>query len=372
MKELKLLIVEDDPNVIATYKREIESYNKTNEGLYIQETICSDKDQALDILKNSDNIFDGAVIDLDLKQSGGSDNSGNDVIKEIKGNLRFPIFVISGTSHNLDSSLREETSFFRVIDRGDNFNFIEEFVAIYNTGITEILNRRGVIEGYINNIFWKHISTSMDVWIHDSLRSPEEKQKSLLRYTLLHIQEYLELTEESDFEDYHPAEIYITPPVKPNVFTGDIVTEIQTGNRYIVLTPSCDLANFGKTETVLLVQIQNKNIGEINRLKTIINNPEESAGNKKSAEKELKKLISNSKSGKFHFLPDYKDIEAGLINFQLLKSVRKDSISVDFSRIASVNSTFIKDIVARFSYYYSRQGSPDFDVEEIYSSVVND
>lgn len=370
MKELKLLIVEDDSNVIDTYTRDINSYNKTSTDLKIIETILSDKDIALGILKNSDNNFDGAVIDLDLKQSGGSDSSGNEVIKEIKENLRFPVFVISGTSHNLDLSLSEETSFFKVRDRDADFDFIEQIVAIYNTGITEILNRKGTIESYINTIFWNHISTSMDVWINDPSRTPEEKHKSLLRYTLLHIQEYLELSEESDFEDYHPAEIYITPPVKPNVFTGDIVLENQTGIKYIVLTPSCDLAHRGKTEVVLLVQIQNKNEGEIIRLKTIINNPEESNGNKKSAEKELKRLISNNHSSKFHFLPDYKDIEAGLIDFQLLKSASKDSLLVDYIRIASVNSTFTKDIVARFSYYYSRQGSPDFDIEEIYSSLI--
>lgn len=113
MKELKLLIVEDDSNVIATYTRDIDSYNKTNGNLIIRETILSEKDQALDILRNSDNIFDGAVIDLDLKQSGGSDSSGNEIIKEVKENLRFPVFVISGTSHNLHSSLSEETSFLK-------------------------------------------------------------------------------------------------------------------------------------------------------------------------------------------------------------------------------------------------------------------
>lgn len=370
MKKLRLLIIEDDTNVIATYTRDINSFNKTNEYLNIEETILSDKDLAVEILKNSDNVFDGAIIDLDLKNSGGSDSSGNEVIMEIKGNLRFPVFVISGTSHNLDPSLSEETSFFKVRDRDDDFDFIEEIVAIYNTGITEILKRKGTIESYISNIFWNHISNSMDVWINDASRTPEEKHKSLLRYTLLHIQEYLELSEESDFEDYHPAEIYITPPVKPYVFTGDIVAENQTGIKYIVLTPSCDLAHHGKTEVVLLVQIQNKNEGEISKLKTIINNPEESNGNKRSAEKELKRLISNSQSSKFHFLPDYKDIEAGLIDFQLLKSDSKDSLPFNYSRIASVNSTFTKDIVARFSYYYSRQGSPDFDIEEIYRSLI--
>ena len=53
MKELNLLIVEDDSNVIATYTRDIDSYNKTNSDIKIEVTILSDKDQAIDMLKNS-------------------------------------------------------------------------------------------------------------------------------------------------------------------------------------------------------------------------------------------------------------------------------------------------------------------------------
>ncbi len=368
MKELKLLIVEDDSNVIATYTRDINSYNKTNESLNIKETILSDKNQALDILRNSDNIFDGAIIDLDLKQSGGSDSSGNEVIKEVKENLRFPVFVISGTSHNLEASLSEETSFFKVRDRDADFDFIEEIVAIYNTGITEILNRKGTIENYINDIFWNHLSSSLDLWTKDSKRSPEEKQKSLLRYTLLHIQEYLEITEDSDFENYHPSEIYITPCIKPNVFTGDLIEEKDSAINYIVLTPSCDLAQ-AKAKDILIVQIDSSSEGILKEKVGVINKGTASKETLEDAEYILKDLIHNSYSNKYHFLPKYKDIEGGLINFQKMKSIRVKEFNEKFIRKASINSSFTKDIVARFSYYYSRQGSPDFNTDELYNGL---
>ncbi|MEY8778850.1 hypothetical protein AB9K32_00360 [Allomuricauda sp. XS_ASV26] len=368
MKLLNLLIVEDDSNVIATYTRDIDSYNKTSSEVKIDVTILSDRDNAIDILKNTDNNFDGAVIDLDLKQSGGSDSSGNDVIREVKANLRFPVFVISGTSHNIDPSLKEETSFFKVRNRDDDFDFIEEFIAIYNTGITEILNRKGTIENYINDIFWNHLSSSLDLWTDDDTRSPEEKQKSLLRYTLLHLQEYLEITEDSEFENYHPSEIYITPVIKPHLFTGDIVRNKADGMNYVVLTPSCDLAQ-GKAKDILLVMIEatkntiaGEKIGVIKKGKADKEVLDE-------AELVLKKLIHNSYSNKYHFLPRYKNIDGGLLNFQKLHSIRVKDFDSQYSRLASINSSFTKDIVARFSYYYSRQGSPDFDSEEIYNSL---
>lgn len=366
MKELKLLIVEDDSNVIATYTRDINSYNKTNGDLNIKETILSDKDQALDMLKNSDNIFDGAIIDLDLKQSGGSDSSGNEVIKEVKGNLRFPVFVISGTSHNLDQSLSEETSFFKVRDRDADFDFIEEIVAIFNTGITEILNRKGTLESYINDIFWNHMSNSMELWINDSTRTPQEKENSLLRYTLLHMQEYID----EALEKYHPSEFYITKPIRKNLFTGDII-ELEE-NRYLILTPSCDIVmrpdGPRNADFILFCKIK--------PLESIVKNYE-LLKHDTSPNNDNRKRINGffeNKNQKYHFIPKAKSIEPGLIDFQ--EKLTIPSTDVDellkakkINRIATISQPFLKDIISRYSNYYSRQGSPDFNSDELYNSI---
>ncbi|MCC5930323.1 MAG: hypothetical protein JJU28_13835 [Cyclobacteriaceae bacterium] len=370
MKELKLFIVEDDPNVVEGYESSIKSFNKTNEhNIQITPIYEGNKDAALIRLKDSDISFDGAIVDLDLRQSGGEDSSGNEIIKAVVENLRFPVFVISGTAHNLDPELNKESSFFKVRNRDEGFDFIEEMISIYNTGITRILNRKGTIEKYITDIFWNHLSNSMDLWITDRVRSPEQKEKSLLRYTLFHIQEHLELTAESDFENYHPAEIYITPPVKDKVFTGDILIEKESKKNFIVLTPSCDLAHEGKTENILIGEIVKSDSGEINDLKMIINGNNVGRDRKNNAANKLKNLIKNNVP-KYHFLPKYKEISGGLIDFQSLKSINKDTLN-DFERIACVNSTFTKDIIARFSFYYSRQGSPDFNIDEVYESLIN-
>jgi len=369
MKELKLLIVEDDPTVIAGYESSIKSYNKTNNRIVILATIESDKDKAIDILRDSENIFDGAIVDLDLKQSGGEDSSGNEVIKEVKQNLRFPVFVISGTAHNIENGLNEETSFFKVRNRDDDFDFIEEITSIYDTGITEILNRKGTIEKYITEIFWRHLSNSLNLWVSDKTRSPEGKQKSLLRYTLSHLQEYLEITEDSDFENYHPSEIYITPVIKPRVFTGDIVVNKASGNHYIILTPSCDLAQ-SKAKDILLVDIESPNSGLMGEKISIIKKGKGTKEQIDDSHSILRRIIRNNYSNKYHFLPKYSDIDGGLINFQKLTSIKVKTFESDFDRVASVNGNFTKDIVARFSYYYSRQGSPDFISDEIFESLI--
>ena len=369
MTELKLFIAEDDDNVLNGYKSNIDSFNKTNGRIKINYTIEKDKDKALIALKGNDGIFDGAIVDLDLKQSGGVDSSGNEVIREIKNNLRFPVFVISGTTHNLDKDLKEETVFFKVRERDASFDYLTEFVSIFDTGITHILARRGTIDEYLSKIFWKHLSGTMDMWTSDLSRTPGKKQKSLLRYTLLHIQEYLELTEESDFEDYHPAEVYIAPPIKNRVFTGDLIKEADTNKRFVVLTPSCDLAQ-SKAKDILLAEIESDQDGLFKEKVGILKKNKAIKDVLEQAEKDLKALISNSYSNKYHFLPAYNHIGAGLINFQKLNSIRVNDFDKSYERIASINSSFTKDIIARFSYYYSRQGSPDFHIEEIFNALI--
>src|SRR5690606_20948378 len=136
----------------------------------------------------------GAIIDLDLVGSGGTDTSGNEVISEIKGSLRFPIFVITGTPNNISDEHKEKNAVFEVFER-DSIDLdivFNRFYSIKATGILNLLNRNGRIEELIQNIFWNHISTSLNNWILDSKRNPEEKEDSLLRYTILHMLEYLD------------------------------------------------------------------------------------------------------------------------------------------------------------------------------------
>src|SRR5690606_377653 len=232
---MRLLIVEDEATQIQLYIDVIESFNKQN-GTEIIPIPLNSLAEAKKALLSSE--YDAAIVDLRLS-SNTVDLEGLELIDEIIDKLRFPLFIVSGSIAQID---KEENFLFKKRSRDGNFqDVLSEIIEVYNTGITHILGRKGKIDEYLNKIFWDHLSASMDIWINDQSRTPEQKQKILERYILLHIQEYLELTTESDFEDYHPAEIYITPPIKTKLFTGDILLENDSQKRYIVLTPSCDL-----------------------------------------------------------------------------------------------------------------------------------
>lgn len=359
---MNLLIVENEREQVQLYLDVIESFNKSFKTSITPFPKYS-LEEGREALLTSD--YDAAIIDLKLS-SNSVNLEGMDLVKLIVENLRFPVFIVSGSIGQIEEP---ENALFKKRLRDSDFkNVLNELMNIYNTGIISILGKNGTINEYLNKIFWKHLSTSMDEWINDTTRSPAEKQKSLLRYTLLHIQEYLELSEESGFEVYHPAEIYITPTIKPNVFTGDIVESKETGASYIVLTPSCDLAQT-KAKDILLVAIENEDSGILLEKINIIKKGKATQEIIQEAELVLKALLNNSYSNKYHFLPKYKNISAGLVNFQKIDSIRVKQFHENFTRKAAINSSFTKDIVGRFSYYYSRQGSPDFNSDEIYNSL---
>jgi hypothetical protein len=360
---MNLLIVENEKEQVQLYLDVIESYNKSN-GTKINPIPFYSLSEGKDALASS--YYDAAIIDLKLA-ANSIELEGMEIVHSILANLPIPVFIVSGSIGQVEM---EETLLFKMRSRDADFkSILNELINIYNTGITKILGKRGKIDDYLNKIFWEHLSSSLDVWIEDISRSSDDKQKSLLRYILLHIQEYLGLSEDSDFEDYHPAEIYIVPPIKPNVFTGDIVTNNQSGLPFVVLTPACDLAQ-AKAKDILLVSIENKEIGILNDKVSIIKKGKAESEIINEAQSSLKALISNSYSNKYHFLPKYKNIEAGLINFQKANSYRLAEFNKNFTRIATINSSFTKDIVARFSYYYSRQGSPDLDVDELFNELL--
>ena len=370
MEDVRILIVEDDKNKRDDYSRFIKAYNLDKKNCNIKEEFGIDKNEAIEKLKKLDNKYDGAIVDLDLEGSGGTDTSGNEVVTEIKENLRFPTFVITGTPHHLSKELNVPSAIFGVFERDDVDldNVFDRFCEIKSTGILNLLNRNGRIEELIQNIFWNHISTSLDNWTQDSKRTSKEKEDSLLRYTILHMLEYL------DESKVHPSEFYITRPVKEKLSTGDLV--LLEGVRYVVLTPACDFAYHNgkrKVEKVFLLKIKELNLVPAFQALKGKKNIDELSKSKKS---DLSKLIRNGSKPFYHYIPKHNLIDAGLIDFQdkyslsieeLEEKIGKD----DEVRFATISMPFLKDLIERYSSYYARQGSPDFDSNEIINSLLS-
>jgi CheY-like chemotaxis protein len=359
MNNLNLLIVEDDKDALEQYEREIKAFNLGSGVKIIPKSIDNKKD-ALDFLRNTENTIDAAIIDLKLSVDG-VDNlySGNEVIHEVRQNLRFPVFVVTSTPQEISPEYKTENDLFKIITRGKNDSLLDDVVKIFNTGITKILKRKGEIDNYLNAIFWNHLSNSLDMWTKDDKRNPVEKESSLLRYTLLHMQEYLD----EEIEKYNPIEFYITPPIKQKLYTGDVLE--LNNKRCILLTPACDFSQ-NKADYLLFVTIHNWKELDLEFSKNPL------SVTKKNL---LSSLVKNSKP-RYHFIPKSKNIEAGFIDFQMKTTLPFETVTrllndEKAKRVATISSPFLKDIIERYSSYFSRQGSPDFNTDEVIESLIN-
>lgn len=365
---VKLFILEDDEKQGKIYLDAIADYCKKK---YVKIVVELSKDLkgGLEKLKIAD--YDAAILDLKLA-GDDTEGRGNKIIREIKQKLRFPIFVVSGVLEELDSDLREQNIFYKIYNRTEKNTdeLIEEIVTIYNTGITKILGRKGKIESALQDVFWKHIAKNMDYW-KSEIKNPEESERILLRHTLSYLSGYLEMDDAGAFLNFNPAEVYIIPPIIKNIFTGDILKNKTENKLYVVLTPACDFAQ-GKAKDIVVAFIEDKDMECLAQQKIIFNKNDGtiSTEQKRDAEETIKKLLKNSHANKYHFLPPTEQFRGGFINFQKISSVKITEIPTAYERMGSITEKFMKDIIARFSHYYARQGQPDFNIDALFKKIV--
>ena len=366
MNEIRLIIAEDEKSTVEAYRDNIEAYNDElkKENLRI---IAQFYEEAKVSSEKINNNFDAAIIDLKLKDDKSGDESGGQkLINDIVEKLRIPTFVYTANPGLFDAIEREESVFFKKCVKAETkiLSILKIIKHIYGTGITRIMGGRGLIEDKLNEIFWKHIDKNLDL---EELKTFSEKK--LLRYIALHLQEYLGLSESGDFENYIPAEVYIHPPIKNHIHTGDILKKGSDDKFYIILNPSCDMVvrSIKKIDDGKKLPVRNAekivlaSLIKWSELDDLSGITKESGKDKK---KRLKDHISNKK-GRYHYLPPYAKLKDGMfIDFQFIGAYDPDTIESNFERVATISSVFLNNIIARFSQYYSRQGQPDFDEQQ--------
>jgi hypothetical protein len=349
MDTINILIIEDETQQIQVYEDVISQFNKTNE-LQFTYTICENYEKGKEALNTP--YYDAAIIDLKLSKS--EELEGKELIESVYQKLRIPIIIYSGSIAQVDD-IQENALLKKKLRTEKLSDILLEIVAIYNTGITRFLRPAGTIDRNLTKIFWDHLSTDLDTWIEHN------NPNNLLRYILTHFQEHLEINLQGDFDEYHPSEVYINPPIKKNLHTGDLIK--FKGEYYIILTPACDIVvqGYKEIEGGLLQPIRNsENIiivkaKDFNYKITCLNKNNELDKNK------IESVVKN-KNARYHYLPPFGTNNGLIIDFQDITSI---PYSNDLERVSTISSPFIKDIISRFSNYYSRQGQPTFNQNKL-------
>lgn len=374
---MKILVVEDDPTAKQEFEDDFELFKKFDDP---QESIEYEFEKSLEAAERIlDKTFDGAIIDLKLEGDGKDAYSGNDLIEIISSNYRIPIFIFTSTPRQERPTV-SKFSYPRV--RGDSSyrEILNELYAIYQTGVTRILGGRGAIENAMDDIFWQNIQPTLDVW-QSYVKSGTETEKAILRYTVNHLLELLE----DDSDLCFPEEMYLHPPISSNIKTGSIVVDKETNNSFVILSPACDLAVHNgqiKTDRILACAIEKQDNSLLKGARKslsaeVLEDDDASVKEKKqrkklSAQRIFEQLPRNNYTNYYHYLPGTSYFDGGIINFRKINTYSPKEFKKKFEEPKlQISGSFTKDIVARFSSYYARQGQPDFDFNALSEKLLN-
>ena len=349
MNSIKILVVEDDPQDINTCRSTVERYRDEKQR-EVELVECKDVNEAFEKL---DNTFDGAIIDLKLGDEG---DEGNEVVQRIQERqYRFPVAILTGTPASADP----EFLYIGVFKKGEPGagydDLLDRFWRIHDTGLTNILGGKGLIEAKLGEVFWRNVLPQIGKWETYGQEDSKRTENALLRHTLNHL---IQLIDE-EAEIYFSEEFYLYPPPSEKIRTGSILKEKSSEKWFVVMSPDCDLvvrAN-GKrnTDTVLFVEVIPAN--------TVLDWFDSAAKENLSSnrKREFERALNNNRSNYYHSLPETDFFPLGFLNFRYLSTVGEQDIGkrFDMPPYLQISPPFVKDMLARFSSYYARQGQPN-------------
>lgn len=368
MQEIRLLLIDNEPEVISAFEDSVKRFNRGNDDANYKVYSAKTLEEAKEFIKY--NKLDTAIVDLNLKElqeDGAMINSdGNIIINEIIENFRMPIFVLTGEPEKLEDQHRNKKNIILCI-KGEK-TYLELLDVIkddISSKTIEYFSRDGYLEQKINSFYWKNLQETLDSWKDVAKSHSDEINKILSRHTVACLNEELYVDGNvGSFDNYHPGEMYIIPPIKGHYHTGDIIE--KEGEKFIIINPACDIVNVNKLNMYTIVKIiKAYDIEAVKKKDT----PEKKEDYIKSSFKKANNI------DRYHFLPKFNIInDEYVIDFQDISTVKIGSETnsgnanylIDreknikkYKPIASLSSPFLKDVIARFSSYYARQGQPN-------------
>lgn len=380
MNNIDFLLIDDDQNQELLF---IEAINEINETTDLNITYKVVKTPESAMIELYQNYFKAIIIDLKLNNDDNAvesdeEISGNILLRRIIEKEIVPIVVITGFPDKVSTDI--DKSIVKVLPKETNlYDEINALIEKYSDSVFKIFGSRGEINKNIKELFWNVIpqcftSKNQDI----SLLSKEKQETVIIRY----ISSWLsnKYMFDDKYIDVEPIEMYMFPNPIKQVCTCDIYKKYIDTNideYFIVLTPSCDLAN-KKVDEVILCKI--KNYDEVQSFKErleIYNNEQNKESNKaKKAKGDLMKWFRNSHSDslRYHFLPKVKDFTGGFVDFRSILSLEYDKesgeiIDDSYLKIGVITESFKRDIVSRFSSYYHRQGQPEFNCDSVLNNL---
>lgn len=381
MSNINFLLIDDEQQQEDIFKEAIDEINADDPSNKLTYKVVKTPEEAM--IELYKNYFQAIIIDLKLtnddnKSTDDEQISGNILLNQIIQKEIIPIVVRTGFPSKVSDKINQ--SIVKVIPKEEPlYNVIKELKEKYSDSVFKIFGSRGEINNNIKELFWDVMPNYFASGDNDISPLPRDKQETvIIRYISSWFSNKYMFDEK--YIDVEPIEMYMFPNPIKQVCTCDIYKKDISEDNYeyfIVLTPSCDLAN-KKVDEVILCKI--KKYDEIRsfveQLNKYNNESDKGSSKAKKAKESLSKWFRNSHtdSMRYHFLPKVNKFTGGFVDFRSIISLEynKDSgeiINEEYSKVGVITESFKRDIVSRFSSYYHRQGQPEFNCDSILNNL---
>lgn len=342
---MKILLIEDHPDDIATFKSSLELHPE------VQQIHAEYASQVEELFGKLDNSFDGIILDLKLHSNEGA---GIDALSFMLQNMyRIPTVVFTATPDALPNGY----PIIGPYKKGEKryADVLNELFSLYRCGISKVLGGRGEFEVLLGKFYSKVISRHLDVWRARGATDSARTEKALLRFAANHIIKAIDFDSESVF----PEEVYVFAESDQTVLTtGSILRRMSDDGLFLILNPACDLVlHEEKRKAVKLLSVQ------IDPIDSEITDVVSGTKPKERKIQKLEQLSRNHGGEPKHYLPPSTLFPGGFAQFRKIELIDFSDVGSAFTiEHAQVAAPFIRDIQFRFSSFLGRQGQPEIEV----------
>ena len=374
----QVLFVDDEPEICRQVREFLEGESVSGEGEYPHVETSTDFAKAIELLEAR--RFDLVVLDVRLgahEEPAPQEEAGGRTLEAIR-QRRFVPIVFYTALPRLVQDLR--TPLIQVVEKTEGLPRLLEVVrGIFATRLPAV-NRTLIrhMETVQRDYMWDFVATHWDQFGGTS-------DRTALAYLLARrlamslsgpgVQQLAKdlgdpLGNAVAEGQVHPMQYYVMPPVDVSPLMGDLYSgQIgdQTGH-WVLLTPSCDLVTGReKAEWVLLARCLPLNEQDEYRRwqESLPNIPSELDGKLRAL---LKNNRQKTQSERFYFLPGALTLPDLVVDFQRLVALSRERLR-NIERLASLDSPFAEALLARFARYFGRLGTPDLDIEVVFSKL---
>jgi len=380
----QVLVVDDEAEIAEQVERMLAEEALDQTGRRIEVTIDTDFASGLSVLEQK--RID--ILVLDVRQGLKADipdgpEAGNKLMAEVSSRRFVPVVFYTGLPHLIDATKSELV---RVVAKDAGLEvLLREMKAIVATGVPSV--NRALVR-HLESVQRDYMWGAAEVW----LKFKEVPDKVALAYLLARrlaaslagsgiekLTADLGNTDElpTHQDEVHPMFFYIIPPVDGKMSTGDVLVE-GTENKevhWVLLTNSCDLVEREKKvqgqagQPASISKVRKADRVLLAKCDLLTEQEEYNAwvATQKDDGK-LRDLIGNSrKSGqadRYMFLPGAVGFPDLVVDFQNLKSLPCGDLH-KMRHLASMDSPYAEALVARFTRYYGRLGTPDLSKDTI-------